>query len=193
MRIVISLRATELDHYLPKSVFGEYSIYSPNLVPICRQCNGTKLNRYRLDAGGRRYLHPYFDKLPEGKVQYLSANISIGLSVTIEFEPFRPAQMSDELWNILCYQFEELKLGIRYMEDATESITGMIDVFYSNFDRGGATEVRHHLGVEKRSRERVYGVNHWWPVTLGALASSDEFCEAGFMCLGPRDIGIDTV
>lgn len=33
---------SELDHYLPKSIFPEFSIYHKNLVPICHTCNNLK-------------------------------------------------------------------------------------------------------------------------------------------------------
>ncbi|WP_280424411.1 HNH endonuclease [Nocardia carnea] len=184
------LRATEVDHYLPKSRFGEFSVYSPNLVPICRKCNGIKLNRYRLTGGGRRYLHPYFDNLREGSVQFLNALVVVDQVVTVEFGLIRPAGMSSDVWKVLRHQFEELNLAVRYMEDAAETIAGMVDVFYSHFDGGGAVEISRQLNKEKVSRERVYGPNHWWPVTLGALARSSEFCEGGFTLLGDRDAEI---
>jgi hypothetical protein len=30
---------SQLDHYLPRSRYGEYSLFSPNLVPACVSCN----------------------------------------------------------------------------------------------------------------------------------------------------------
>src|SRR5215210_611572 len=33
---------TELDHYLPKSTYGELAIYPRNLVPSCGPCNNAK-------------------------------------------------------------------------------------------------------------------------------------------------------
>lgn len=51
----------DLDHYLPRDVYPEFSIMRANLVPACRHCNsgvkGTKVH----DGEPRRFIHPYFD------------------------------------------------------------------------------------------------------------------------------------
>lgn len=178
-------RASQVDHYLPKAHFGEYAIYASNLVPICGKCNGIKLNRYQRSGGGRRYLHPYFDQLPMNSTPFIAAKLSIGSSVIITFHIVRSPEMSDELWDVLSTHFTDLDLGTRYMEEATETMMTMLSSFYTHFARGGAEEVHDQLTIEKRSKENWYGPNHWWPVTLGVLAESQEFCDSGFKILGP--------
>lgn len=50
-----------LDHYLPRSVYPEFSIMAANLVPACTHCNsGVKGNVYR-GISPDRFIHPYFD------------------------------------------------------------------------------------------------------------------------------------
>lgn len=39
--------AIELDHYLPRAVFAEFSVLPLNLVPVCPQCNKTKRAKYK--------------------------------------------------------------------------------------------------------------------------------------------------
>lgn len=176
--------ASEVDHYLPVAHFGEYSIYAPNLVPICGRCNGMKSDRYRRDGGGRRYVHPYFDPLPTDSIPYIGATLSIGTSVTIAFRVVRQPGMSDELWAILTTHFKDLRLAARYMLDATDTMMNMLTSFYSRFEHGGAEAVHDLIVSDKRSKQNWYGPNHWWPVTLGVLAESQEFCEGGFRALG---------
>ncbi|WP_370185128.1 HNH endonuclease [Rhodococcus wratislaviensis] len=176
-------KATEIDHYLPKSKFGEYAVYAPNLVPICRTCNGKKLSRYMRLGGGRRFLHPYFDTLPTSPARYLTATLSVSSSVTITFELVQPPSMSDEIWEVLRNQFADLELGIRYVEEAVETMTSMLGSLHSHFDRGGAAEVTKQLQIERQSKEDMYGANHWWPVTLETLAKSQAFCNGGFKAL----------
>jgi hypothetical protein len=56
-----SLAGATLDHYLPKSVYPEYSVYSWNLVPACFDCN-THHNDVCAGAGvNERMIHPYYD------------------------------------------------------------------------------------------------------------------------------------
>lgn len=185
------LRASQVDHYLPKSQFGEYAIYAPNLVPICGECNGKKLDRYRRPGGGRRYLHPYFDQLPSGPTRYLAATLKVGASVTISYEVAHPSGMSDELWAILDNQFRDLDLGRRYMEEASEMMMNMLNSFYAHFTRGGSEELNRQLLIECKSKTLRYGVNHWWPTALSSLAGSTDFCIGGFRSLGPDPDPLD--
>lgn len=177
------IKATEIDHYLPKSKFGEYAVYAPNLVPICRICNGKKLDKYTHPEGGRRFLHPYFDKLPDKPDLYLAASVSVGTSVTINFTVVQPVSMTDEIWKIHRHQFDELDLAARYAEESVETMTGMLSALEEYYKIGGAANVSSKLRLEHRSKECNYGPNHWWPVLLDALASSDEFCDGGFKVL----------
>lgn len=49
----------ELDHFLPKAKFPEFSLHGRNLFPICGPCNRRKLNRIKSTPGGERYfLYP---------------------------------------------------------------------------------------------------------------------------------------
>ena len=52
-----------LDHYLPKEVFPELSICFQNLTPMCDQCQGRKGTDYISSTGGKRFFHPYYDKI----------------------------------------------------------------------------------------------------------------------------------
>jgi hypothetical protein len=177
------INATEVDHYLPKSKFGEYAVYAPNLVPICRTCNGKKLAKYTHPEGGRGFLHPYFDKLPDKPDLYLAASISVGTSVIITFMVVQPVSMAEEIWKIHRHQFAELDLAARYAEDSVETVTGMLSALEEYYSNGDAANVSSYLRLEYKSKERIYGPNHWWPVLLNALASSNEFCDGGFKVL----------
>ena len=48
----------EIDHYLPRTKYGEYSLFAPNLVPSCGPCNRKLSDRV---AQGEDYLQPFFD------------------------------------------------------------------------------------------------------------------------------------
>lgn len=62
---------TELDHFIPKSLYPQLCITPSNLIPICRDCNKNKD-----DAFSKNYMdlpfHPYFDDMNE---QWLECNI----------------------------------------------------------------------------------------------------------------------
>lgn len=61
----------DLDHYLPRSVYPEFSILRANLVPACRHCNsGVKGNTVHGESP-QRFIHPYFDQWAEQAIWYV--------------------------------------------------------------------------------------------------------------------------
>jgi hypothetical protein len=50
-----------LDHYLPKDIYPEFSIFSANLVPACN-CNSLRRTTHKGQATPQRVIHPYFDQ-----------------------------------------------------------------------------------------------------------------------------------
>lgn len=178
------IRAHEVDHYLPKSKFGEYSIYSPNLVPICTVCNRKKLNRYRRVGGGRRFVHPYIDTLPDSSTRYLTGTVVIKTSVVVKYQLARPDGINDEFWAIIENHYKDLDLLSRYEVEATEEMMLMLNAFYAYYERGGVDMLRGELSTLKDSREIIYGVNHWWTTLYQLLVNSEEFCDRGFTALG---------
>jgi 5-methylcytosine-specific restriction endonuclease McrA len=51
----------DLDHYLPKDKFPEFSLHGRNLIPICPQCNRKKKTTFKTKQGGRYFLHAAFE------------------------------------------------------------------------------------------------------------------------------------
>lgn len=56
-----SLHSHQVDHFLPQVHYPEFSIFLPNLIPIC-SCNQKKGSRTIGEAFGERFLHPNFDR-----------------------------------------------------------------------------------------------------------------------------------
>ena len=52
--------ASELDHFLPKTVFAGTTVHPANLIPCCGDCNFAKRD-YTPDQDSPAVLHPYFD------------------------------------------------------------------------------------------------------------------------------------
>jgi len=72
-----------VEHYLPKTPFPEYSVFSWNLVPSCISCNQRRGSKH---VNGVRYqlLHPIFDKVILGKLRLITFFDTTG--VVTEFE-----------------------------------------------------------------------------------------------------------
>jgi len=66
-----------LDHFIPKDLWPEYSIYVNNLVPQCRECAPIKGERYYCDdTTMARFVHPI----------YSSIMSKIFFKITVEFD-----------------------------------------------------------------------------------------------------------
>lgn len=52
--------ATELDHYVPRQLFPEFSVHSYNLIPTCHECNNNKSTAW-CDSGKRVFFNAYYD------------------------------------------------------------------------------------------------------------------------------------
>lgn len=67
-----------LDHYLPKSSFPQFSITPHNLIPSCRDCNmDGKSTRYAKSME-KQIIHPYLDSLNFFDEQWIYANYTDG-------------------------------------------------------------------------------------------------------------------
>jgi hypothetical protein len=62
-----SPHTSTLDHFLPKSVYPEFHVYSRNLVPAC-SCNAKRSTTYIGVQAGERPLHPYYDRVLQSRL-----------------------------------------------------------------------------------------------------------------------------
>lgn len=65
-----SLRSTQIDHFLPQHHYPEFSIFKPNLFPICG-CNQSKSNKTIGPHLGERFLHPVYDRKISDRAIYV--------------------------------------------------------------------------------------------------------------------------
>lgn len=56
--------ATDLDHYLPREKFPEYSIHPYNLIPTCHRCNNKKGELW-CEGGARLIFNAYYDAVTD--------------------------------------------------------------------------------------------------------------------------------
>jgi len=118
----------EIDHFLPKSKAPTLSIYSKNLVPICRDCNKEKKEKI-LDL-----FHPYFDSaLPAS--QWLQVLIeknydtrSIVFVYTVHFAS-AGIPLSDLEKNKIRNSFDICKLQNTYSLLASQEVLEQIDIW----------------------------------------------------------------
>jgi len=168
-----------LDHYLPKSVFPEFSILPKNLIPACYRCNHLKQDT--IEENGRRFLHSYFEDPPPEAL--LTAEVSVRESVAVTFQASYFGQAPSAAANY-CFQFERLRLA-EYFQ--LESVAELCDRSFAMSDYYGderdGDAVREYLEREAGSNRSRHGANHWKAALFSAASRSAAFCNGGFLRL----------
>lgn len=172
--------AVELDHHLPRSVFKPLSIYTRNLVPTCHACNHAKLAGFgEQDEDEKRYLHAYFDELPD--IRFLVADVEIRDSgLVVRFRILADLELPEGFAERLEEQMTVLKLNERYQQEINLYISSHAVSLHLQYSVSGKDSVRSFLNLQSRHEQRAFYRNHWRPTLLAALAQHDEFIDGGF-------------
>lgn len=113
---------SHIDHYLPRSVFPEYSVFSLNLIFSCSICNsGYKGDDYINAQGERLFINPYFDTFIE-TIPFLKCDIIINDSYPkfkFKIDNTLQVQYTYE-YKIIKNHFDKLNLESRYLDQIVE-------------------------------------------------------------------------
>lgn len=141
--------ADQIDHFLPKEHFPEFSILHKNLVPICGACNEIKGDN--IPGTDKDYMHPMFDDLPD--IPFFEVAINYSESIPkVNFEIVKAYRT-----NVIFRHFEDLKLSERLSKKSTEYFL-QIKAFKN--------ELGDDFAIEEIERDIskigvCFGVNFW--------------------------------
>ena len=167
-----------LDHYLPKAHFPQFSILPYNLIPACLDCNmgekGAGFATQRTD----QVIHPYLDKDCFFNEQWIKARVIEGDEVTVDFVVDAPVAWSDIDRSRVETHFSAFGLADRYRIEAAVEITIIIDQ-RNGFMKSWSLEYFKDFLLSTATNCSL-PVNHWKKVLYQALARSDWFCDYDF-------------
>jgi hypothetical protein len=168
---------TGLDHYLPNSLFPEFSVLPLNLIPCCSDCNRIKDVNYVDEAGNPLFLHAYIDDVFQ--IECLTASVSTSTGVALlSFDVACPEEVGTRLAEKFRAHFDYLSLATFYRDRGEQEAAVRGYDVGSLLNAGyGPIDVRSHLLTSAEGARKIHGANHWRPVTLMALAASDTFCS----------------
>lgn len=171
--------ASTLDHYLPKTKYPQLSVVPLNLVPSCKDCNTGKSTAVATTAGTQS-LHPYFDHQSFINEQWLFAEVIHSTPATVRFYVQAP-----DYWDDICKarvqaHFRDFKLTSRYSVEASNQIACLRDTLSRYRELLGVEGIRQHLTIEVQAYAQQYR-NSWQTAMFQALASSDWYCDGGFL------------
>jgi 5-methylcytosine-specific restriction endonuclease McrA len=170
-----------LDHYLPKSQFSEYSLFTSNLIPCCYKCNSVYKKTAYEDRGDRVYFHPYIDSINSYEVLRLSIRWSEGVML-MNYGVNQSSGLDSVTINVMKKHFKHLKLGIRYLKYASNYLSDMKPVFNDAY--GSSTDsAKLKLALESKYIDALhqFGLNHWTTALLKNIKDNNQFCEGGFI------------
>ena len=172
--------AESLDHFLPQSLFPEFSLLSKNLVPCCPRCNLLKRQK-----NGDHVIHPYYDRL-EKRIVYGTVQVSTGIGV--HFELRNRNGMNARLFERCKEQFGLLDLANRWTKQATLTLAAQRGALRRVFQSEGVAGLRKTLRDQASSNKESGGLNGFGYSLYKALENSSEFhaAAARLLARNPR-------
>ena len=114
-------RPRNLDHYLPKAHYPQFSVLPSNLVPSCRDCNMDGKGDGYATSAGQQILHPYLDDRRFFEEQWLFASYhadQYGKPGSIEYFVRAPENWTNTQKQRVQKHFEDFDLGLRFSKEA---------------------------------------------------------------------------
>ncbi len=164
------------DHYLDKSEFPEFSIYTDNLIPCCGICNDLKHNKWRKN-GRRLFVNVYFDSLIIDDYLFIDVDCvdSVPTIVCVRLD-FSNVNASEYDISLVKNHYDKLHLINRYKEQAVTALQNTIQE-YTCFEKESSDEIRKQLCRKIVSLERSYGHNYWESAMYKGMLASDRTLE----------------
>ena len=169
---LISAHST-FDHYLDKSKYPEYALFSSNLIPSCAECNSLKSDFLCDSKGNRLFINFIFDELPA--YPFLKYILSIEgekivlKKVYLDFDDNEPKKQ------IIKNHFKKLKLIPRLEDQFDVAISTIIEEFHEyNYS---TREVKEVLTKKMRAWEKTRGINNWETCILRAIIQNNEVLQ----------------
>lgn len=154
------------DHYMPKSNFPEYSVFSANLIWVCEQCNNKKSNK--LVEGTKRAIHTYFDTIPNKSLLKCSVTV-VDRTTPLPFFYINNFERSPAIDSLIKH-FEAFNLAELYRSEASTSISLILQELANNFPNGITQEAMDEaLGSKFSAIPISWGDNYWEAALLEGM------------------------
>lgn len=174
----------EKEHYLPKTEFPEYSIFIPNITPVCTTCNLKKSSKFIDNERERQFFNIYFDRIPSKKI--LKAKVMFLDKIPIvEFELLEEAlkeNLTEKERKVIKNHFKNLDLLKRYEKEATDVIYQDIIIIKSLMLQMKQEDIKKFCKNCIVEKNQIYGLNYWKNVLEQAILEDQfeafyDFCQ----------------
>lgn len=168
-------RPRNLDHFLPKAFFPQFSVLPINLVPACRDCNMDGKGEAYAQRECEQLIHPYLDSELFFTDQWIACEVIASDPWVLRYHPSPPENWSDVDSLRAIKHFNDFDLAKRYSILAAEELSTVLSVrsgFLKDTTPEEFAEYLHSVGDAQLT------VNHWKATMYKSLAENEEFCEA---------------
>lgn len=170
------LRPKTFDHYLPISIYPEFSCLAINLIPCCKDCNGKKLNYWK-ENNQRGIINFYIDNIPNN--QFLFGNVVFVSGIPhIQYHIQNINGNIDELfYNIVEKHYSRLNLYDLYKEVSTDELGEIIRTFRIYLQNPTPTLdfLKQKLIIDAEQLQNQFGINYWRAILRLTLSESEPF------------------
>jgi hypothetical protein len=160
---------TWFDHFLGKAALPELSLYAPNLIPCCPDCNHLKGEVTFAESGERKFLHFYdddIDSLPELLVADLQPPKILGVPSV----RYSIAASSHPLRDVFQRHFDALQLKRRYAMEAASRLHLLRTQARTSSD--DQRSLARKLAEQADARNATYGRNEPLATLFRSVAAS---------------------
>lgn len=155
----------DLDHFLPKAKFPEFSLHAANLIPICTPCNRKKLNAVGTTTGQRILLNAFFEPtlgpILEAEV------IFSGRDIRIKYHIDDAGRLSTPERDLVKRHYKRLGLGDRYARRARSYLAA----YKAELTGKSRAVVARTLASTVASGAIGEPINGWKPAIIRAVAA----------------------
>lgn len=164
-------RPSNLDHYLPKAYFPQFSVLPLNLVPSCRDCNmGEKRSDFATNEEDQ-VLQPYLDHDHFFFEQWVFASYLPGIGSepgVVEYFVHPPEHWSNAHKKRVEKHFRDFNLGLRFSKEAGPRLVTYLAQMRALMGIALSIEVAKSVILQPVVDTAPY-VNHWERVMCLAL------------------------
>jgi len=165
-----------IDHYIPKSLYPEFSVFGLNLIPCCWTCNMEKGEKW-LENGNRRIINFYFDSIPNEKFLHAIVSFNEHTDVpTLSLELRSNPKINQQFFRTIETHFRDLKLIERFEKKLNDEISNIYLTIVSSLTLT-IEEQKRNLETSSSVLKSRYGINFWKAALIDALCECDEFFE----------------
>lgn len=119
-------KVEEVDHYVPKEEYPEFTLYPNNLIPSCNKCNGKKLDGFINSTNERQFINFYYDNIDDIEflgIEFHFDSMDIKRTTKVKYIADFSKISNEYLRKIVEKHYNHLELLLRYDEAATNEIS----------------------------------------------------------------------